>query len=172
MKIALEALTNQLSARSVPPETRGERLARAAVFGSVAVTYLAYLVIYASLPCGFAVFRPPDVCTVFQSFLVLFPLYAAVLWHWRREISLVDLNIIYAPMCAWYATFVVSGGKALSNFILESTCVGLILGIYLLRFPIAQRLDRSCRTTIALTFLLVVCALAVLVGFVMPPIRD
>ena len=146
---------------------------RTVAFGAISLTYCMYLWFYSDLPCGFRAIGTLSVCTVFQAPLVLFPLYAAILWRWRREITPIDLNMIYLPLLVWYLAFVlVDHGKALSNFVLEPTCVGLLTGLYLVKFPLARRASPRKGKAIAAVFMLVISLLALLVTVIIPPIAD
>ena len=157
--------------KSIPPHDSGS--AWVVMFCAIGIVYFAYFLMYLDLGCGFDFLAPISFCTPFQALLLICPVYAMLLWRWRHEIIPIDLNVIYAPFVASYLAFGALGkGKEMSNALLETTCVGLLMGLYLFKFPIARQLTGGKRKGLAVAFLLLECALAVLLVWLIPPIAD
>ncbi len=138
-------------------------------FGLQIAAYLGYLVLFQVVGCGLTVEDPA--CFLLQSLLFAAPFYMIYLWTKRHALNVVDYLMIVLPFALWFAAFAtVAYRKTMGNVVLEAAMVALLLGVYLLRFPIADQWGKSRERTIAVVFATVIGIGSLLVGWFTPEV--
>mgnify|MGYP001126141983 FL=1 len=135
----------------------------------------ALYVVYFLLSTGLENFFPLFDWRLFQRLLlVAAPAFNIYLWSQRDRMVRLDLFLIWVPFLAWVAAIYAFGQeKGLMNAaVVEPPIVGLLAGVYLLRFPLAARNPSLRVGRIAVTLCTVLTICAVLVARLIPPLPD
>jgi len=112
-----------------------------------------------------------------KMFVLAFPAYATYLWLHRHEMIALDYHMVYLPYLAWYGTWVTFAlltrwNKGGANCIVEMHLVGVLAGIYLLRFSICRRWPDLNVRGVAWTLFGVWCVAGALVAWFTPTLPD
>ena len=103
------------------------------------------------------------------------PVYAAILLSMRPSCLTIDFVAPFVLLAAWFLTveFLDRGKSGFNFFVLEPHIVGLVTGLYLLRFPLARILrGRISAKPIAILWLIVTTLVGLSIVYPIPPIPE
>lgn len=79
--------------------------------------------------------------------LVAVPLYLVCLWRYRQQFIWLDYFVVLESYLVWFAACLISEWKTMSNALIETAIVAILLSLYLLRFPISARMPVTASPT-------------------------
>ncbi|MFH2138354.1 MAG: hypothetical protein ABII88_07570 [Candidatus Omnitrophota bacterium] len=128
--------------------------------------YVLYFLIFVSLG-GFNKFFSLWNWGIFlKIFLLLFPLYIAVIIKAKDKLTALDKKTVYVPVFYWLLFNFLVGYKGAANFLVELSIVGILSGAYLIKIPLSKHFKNQYMLTSILW--IVICVLITATHFIMP----
>jgi hypothetical protein len=106
-------------------------------------------------------------------FVIVFIVYIYIYNKYKRKFALIDYYALFIPFFFWLVLTSVFGGKSGTNFlIVEFPIVGILSGLYYIKFPIISRYQIKKPVYISVVLLIAICILISVMYFLLPSLPE